>query len=332
MATPTDLSGMLYNDEDNLQARVSEWLARGDPPKDDKAARKPPKTPAVVKVTWRAMGASSEEELGRVPLSSLPSGPAVVTDAVERIVTDKLGPSPAGALRVRGWGSGYSASPGLDMTRTLVPGEMAYTSPGEALLRGRLDATERMVLELHGQLTATNVAALALIGEQSASLQQIATMRGSSSAVADNSSWGAVFGVGVLLFAAPFLRKIVEGNGNAEGSGAMVALRFRQMLDVWIDGAIPDQRPRPPRSARAPTPPRAALTDEQAASQEQAEAQAASAGGVFDIDAIVAKAKDDPEFAERLGRAAIEEEEILTAIGVPAPMIAMARSAIKAPT
>jgi len=313
MATHTDLSGMLYNDDDNLRGRITSWLSRGDPKTNGAQA---PELPAKVVGRWRTMGAASAEVLFDISLSTLPKSAHNLVSDIEKRITEKLGVNPAGTLRVRAWGKGASAAPGIDMQRTLIPGEAAYASPGEALLRGELAENRIMVREMFGLMVTITNGQMVLIGKQSEEMAKLSTLRGSTMAVGDNSSMGALFGLGVLIFAAPFMRSILDGSGENSGDVAALAGRFRLMMDAWIQGGLNAQnaqalqngsdRPAPPPGAAAPETPQ--IT-------EDVDAEIVEDGD-FTIEQVLSRLNTDEAFANDLAKGALSNPALLKAAGI----------------
>lgn len=208
MASRTDLDGFLYNDEGNVSDRVTDWLATGD----QREPGSPPQTPATVRLLYRATGAQSLETLWETKLQNLPATSEPIVSALRQAIIEKLGTSPTGLLRVRGWGRSQAASPGLDCTRTITIGEEWSDM---ALLRAELAEARRTIRDQNQVIKELGLGGMAMASAHSQSLQQLATVRAGGSAAADSSGIGGLLGLfGIVMFK-PHLDALLRGEPNS---------------------------------------------------------------------------------------------------------------------
>lgn len=315
MGSVTDLQGMFWSDESNLVAALGNWLVNGDAD-----ARKAPELPAVVYARWKREGATSDEELARVVLSVLPEQASSIVNELEAQLLPKLGPNPVGILRVRANGKGNAAKPGLDMQRTLRPGNFSTADPNVAYLRQVNDQLWLMNREMQAQRSEEHKALMSLVGKQGEDLSKFATLGAASQAIGANSTLGSVLGVAILIAIAPFIRGLVSG-----GVDPQIAMAWRGKLMAWLGMSPPTPAPALEKRQALPasTIPPGVKPRELAASTTSPELE-------LDIDALIARARSDAGFAAQLASRAIQEPGILESLNLPPEMIMGARAMMPA--
>lgn len=314
MSTRTDLTGALVGDEDNLTLRMSDFFA--------KHAGKT----LVINVRWTPIGGSAPEKLNDDPIlveKAAPAGVCNLVEAVSKVITGKLGPSPAGLLRVQGYVKGESGNPGkpLDFSRTLVPADLSgLGDPNLTLVRGQLDQALRQNSTLHTllvQLASANAGSLGQLAQANA---QLATVRAAASAGADAGTLGTLIGIGAVLVMAPVIKRELGLPPNATLDQVLQSVR-RQALSVAAADALEPPAP-PPRAmfSEPPAPPGAGGgagagaggPEAPEAAQGAAQAPPLPAGQV-DLDQVLAQLRADPELRRQAFARAMQDPELKAA-------------------
>lgn len=228
MASKTDLAGYLRNGEESVLSQMETWLVTGDPALQDH----PPKLPAKIRLLYRAPGAQSEETLHEVAIQALPASASNIVDAIEGVIVKKLGATPIGRIRIRGWGQGSASNPGLDITRTLAAGE----ETGDlANLRSELVRRDREVRELREQNTQFGLGAQKMAVDLAGHLAALSYTRANGSAVADMGGFSGLIGGVVLLILKPHIEASLRGEDGP----------LRQVGDRLLGLLIPNQAGQP---------------------------------------------------------------------------------------
>lgn len=209
MASATDLLGFLRNEEDSLELRLANWLAKLEASK----------LPARIRVTWRADGTVSEENLMRgqdpdvIPVTALPASASALLDHIHAVVTDRLGPAPAGGvLRIRAASKGNAASPEVDVSRKLVLGgsedmsSMAIIRAESDRLRSENAELRRQNIELTRSIVTGMGSTTTLLGVQAKQITDLATQRVAGTAASDFSSIVTIIGMIVMFFFLPQIK------------------------------------------------------------------------------------------------------------------------------
>lgn len=253
MASSTDLLGFLRNEEDSLELRLANWLAKLEASK----------LPARIRVTWRADGTVSEENLMRgqepdvIPVTALPASAAALIDSIHAVVTDRLGPAPAGGvLRIRAASKGNAASPEVDVSRKLVLGgsedmsTMAIIRAESDRLRSENAELRRQNIELARTLVTGMGSTTTLLGVQAKQITDLATQRVAGTTASDFSSIVTIIGMIVMFF---FLPQIKMWMGLKPDSSLQDIVNAGKRM---MAGQPPDSSGHPPAPApHVPPPP-----------------------------------------------------------------------------
>lgn len=280
MATRTDIDGFLRNDDDNLSARVSDWISK----------LTDADLPGLARVSRKPAGILSEETIGELAITTIPTSAAVLVEEIREVIRGRLGPQPdGGSVRVRISKTRQRSSPDVDMQRRLCVASDVEGDVNAAFLRAQY---ERVVSE-NAELRRQNVelvkcnttvvgSQMALSAEQSKTIAALGTTRAVVTASNDMSGITTFLGLLTFYFFWPQLKVAMGLNPGASVKDVIDA--GKRMMAGEQPPLLVDKPPKPPDSARriqqAPDVP----------------APAAELPKPESADDFVARLRNDPEF------------------------------------
>jgi hypothetical protein len=325
MATTTDFPGFLRNDDDNLTARLTNWLPGLT--KDE--------IPASVRIYWKPTGMLSEEPLDEIAITSVPASVPVVIEDIQGKVAAKLGPQPdGGTIRVKCSKKSMKASPDVDMQRRLVNGGQS-DDLNLAMVKGendRLRAENQELRRQNVELVKANTAGLGsmtmLVAKQSESIATLGTARAAAAAADEWSGITTILGMVTLYYFFPLIKEQM-GLGKDASIREVVEAGKRMIAGDKAPPEKPSQRVIPPPGAGRvvdvpPDPGKPSPASPGGAAETSADGTpgAAPADGPTEtpeesVESIIARFRQDPAFkralAVRVGSDAELQQELKTA-------------------
>ncbi|MCB9759740.1 MAG: hypothetical protein H6739_07845 [Alphaproteobacteria bacterium] len=301
MSTPTDLQGLLWNDEMNLERRLRDLVGAG-------RYRQPWKLYAHFKHDGSTGWTKVVQDITGDRLDM--AGVRNLVERVEAAISESLGPDPMGILRIRAYEDGKSAEMPLDFTRSLRP-DLAVSSdqadPWKIIAMFRAENAELRAhnRELHGQLIASKTSSDTLAAESVKQVAQLGSVRAAASAAGDVSGVSGIVTLIVIAVGVPVLRRALDLPEGASLSQIVTLLQLRMersLKDLETGGR---SAPSPPERARADAP---QLEDH----RDDVVADDASSEVLPDPDELLARVKQDSAYLERLKASVKADAELMT--------------------
>lgn len=311
MSTRTDLGGILrYDEHGNFSRALLEGLTKS---KEEIPV-------LTIAARWRDAQASSEATIVSMRVNfPVPAAVDQIVNDLEQQVQTALGPMPDGTLRIQAFQPGRQSDPIANIQRRLTP-KVGGMDHDLSLTLQLLRDSHALNMQFATQLTQAFAAQTVQTAAQAQSIEKLATVRGAASAAADTASSGiwSIVALGAAGVGLPLLRKRLGLSENA--SYQQVIERMMLVLDASMQNP---EDAKPPASAlelEGPgkhehllgDPDDRPLDPDPEPVRTQSVAPDAVIEHVIDLDALLARAKNDPELLKEFVSKLKADDDLMT--------------------